>query len=71
MVRYYLELLLIAEKGKIDEYVKNTKASDWLQEGCNLALDNSFPWSDSPEGMLFWEDIFLEAGQLVEEGMYA
>ena len=68
MENYFLELLLIAEKGKIDEYVKNTKkhwgdVSDEEVEG----LCQSFLWGSTREGFVFWEEIRDEAEALSEE----
>lgn len=60
--KYYLELLLIAEKNKIDEYVKNTESyGTYSDTDEGICLDCSFEWEYSPEGWYFWEDIFLEA----------
>jgi hypothetical protein len=65
MENYFLELLLIAEKGKIDEYVKYTEADGASNNSdIHMGLPGDFLWSKTEEGWGFWNGIWEEARRL-------
>lgn len=68
MNRYILELLLIAEAGKIDKYVKyRTKTLPEIQSGDYL--EDVFVWGHTDEGHSFWEKIHTAAYNMSALGL--
>ena len=63
--RLYLELLLITEKDKIDEYVKYAKYHMLNCDYTITGLRNAFLWTNTSEGYEFWRNIENEAINLM------
>ena len=68
MEKHFLELLLIAEKDKIDAYVEYAKKDGvFNKDDEKIGLCRAFVWKSTKEGFAFWNDIHTEAWRLSRE----
>jgi len=66
LVVYYLELLLIAEKDKMDEYVERCIKTNTPELAI---LQSAFVWQNTPDGYSHWSEFYDEAIEMMKAGI--